>query len=260
MLKSINGITHYSSTLLESTTSVVHAFLGRTGGVSSGHLSSLNMGRRDEDAPGNIMENKRRVAEAFGIDAGKMFTVSQVHGDRVFILDRADLSPEEVKTREADAIVTSINGIAIGVLTADCVPILLHDRKNGVIAAIHAGWKGTAQKIARKCVKTMQERFGTEPKHVTAAIGPAIGPCCYRVNDDVVAAVGYTDRVAKPCEFHWKLDLQKANMLQLQEEGVVEIDNSGICTSCRNDLFFSHRKEGGRTGRQLSFICMRSEV
>lgn len=254
MLKTIHEITYYSSPILEGLPGLTHAFLGRTGGVSSGHLSSLNMGRRDEDTPENIRENKMRVAEAFGIDAEMLFTVSQVHSDRIVVLDESGKTPEEIKALEADAIITDIRGITIGVLTADCVPVLLFDRENKVMAAVHAGWKGTAQGIARKTVLKMTERFGSRPENIVAAVGPSIGPCCYRVDDDVVTAVGYLDQVAIPRESGWHLDLPKANLIQLQEAGVKDVDISGICTSCRTDLFFSHRAEKGRTGRQLSFI------
>lgn len=258
MLKTVHEITYYSSPKLEAIPNLVHTFLGRTGGVSSGHLMSLNMGRREEDTPKNLAENKRRVAEAFGIDAKKIFTVSQVHSDRIVILDNPDAKQEELKTLEADAIITNLKGISIGILTADCVPVLLYDHKNGVIAAVHAGWKGTALKITKKCIKTMQERFGSDPRDITAAIGPAIGICCYKVQDEVVMAVGHIDKVTKACEFHWCLDLPKANLLHLQEAGVGEIDISDICTSCSFELFYSHRKSKGLTGRQLSLISMKS--
>lgn len=259
MLKTIREITHYSSPKLEPFPALTHAFLGRTGGASSGHLLSLNMGRREEDTPENLAENKRRVADAFGIDAKKIFTVSQVHSDRIIVIDNPDTKPDQVKALEADAIITNIKGVAIGILTADCVPVMLYDHRNGVIAAVHAGWKGTAQRIVKKTVKAMKERFGSEPKDITAAIGPAIGLCCYKVQDDVVMAVGHIDKVTKPCEFHWCLDLAKANQIELEEAGVTEIDSSNICTSCSFELFYSHRKSKGLTGRQLSFILMKSE-
>lgn len=254
MLKTSGKITYYSSPNLESFPGLVHAFLGRTGGVSTGHLASLNMGRREDDTPENLKENRRRVADAFGMDVERIFTVSQVHSDRIVTIDNPDVRPEEVKSQEADAIITNVKGISIGILTADCVPVLLYDHKRGVMAAVHAGWRGTAMKISKKCVKEMQERFGTDPKDIATAIGPAIGLCCYKVNDDVVMAVGNIDKVTRPCEFHWCLDLPKANLLHLEEAGVKDIDLSSICTSCRTDLFFSHRREDGRTGRQLSFI------
>lgn len=257
MLKTIQEITYYSSPKLESFPGLTHAFLGRTGGVSKGHLHSLNMGRGEEDTAENLAENKRRVGEAFGFQPSRIFTVSQVHSDRIVILDDPDKSPDELKSIEADAIITNIKGAAIGILTADCVPVLLYDHNNGVIAAIHAGWKGTAHKISKKTVNAMKERFGTKPEDITAAIGPAIGMCCYKVQDDVVMAVGNIDKVTKTCEFHWCLDLAKANLIDLEEAGISKIDSSNLCTSCSFHLFYSHRKERGMTGRQLSFIAMR---
>lgn len=256
MLKTINGITYCSSPNLEAFPGLVHAFLGRTGGVSSGHLVSLNLGRREEDRAENLAENKKRVAKAFGIDADRIFTVSQVHGDRIVIIDNAGTAPEEVKCRGADGIITNVKGIAVGVLTADCVPILLYDSKNKVAAAVHAGWKGTAPRIAKKAVEVMIERYRSRPQDIAAAIGPAIGSCCYEVGQEVVDAVGYRGNASVQREGKWYLDLPKANLLQLQEMGIADIDVSGICTSCRTDLFFSHRGEIGKTGRQLSFISL----
>lgn len=256
MLKTVNEITYYSSPNLEAFPGLVHAFLGRAGGVRAGHLASLNMGRREEDSSENLKENRKRVVEAFGIDEDKIFTVSQVHGNRIVVIDNPDTSPDKIKALEADGIITNIKGVAIGILTADCVSVVLYDHKNKVVAAVHAGWKGTALRIAKNAVEAMMERYGSRPEDMAAAIGPSIGPCCYKVNDDVVVAVGDIDKVARACERHWCLDLPKANLLQLEEAGVKDIALSGICTSCRTDLFFSHRREDGRTGRQLSFISM----
>ncbi len=257
MLKTIQGITYYSSPRLEGVPGLVHSFLGRTGGVSSGHLASLNMGRREEDRAESLFENKRRVGAAFGIDVEKIFTVSQVHSDRIVIIDDPDITPEEIKTQEADGIITDIKGLAISILTADCVPVLLFDRKKEIGAAVHAGWKGTASKISARAIEIMMERFESQSQDIAAAIGPAIGPCCYEVGEEVVSAFGHQSGVAFQHGNKWHVDLPKANLLQLQDAGVTDIDLADICTSCRTDLFFSHRKEMGKTGRQLSFISLK---
>lgn len=257
MLKTIKEISYYSSPNLESSPEIVHAFLGRTGGVSSGHLASLNLGRREEDSAENLAENKRRAVQTFGIDSEGLITVSQVHGDNIIVVDSPDTSPHGIKSLDADGLITNIKGMTIGILTADCVPVILYDGKNKVIAAVHAGWKGTAAKIAVKTVEIMAERYKSRPQEITAAIGPAIGPCCYKVGEDVVAAVGHREEAAELRGCEWYLNLQKANFLQLQGAGVADIDLSDICTSCRTDLFFSHRAEQGKTGRQLSFISLR---
>lgn len=257
MLKIVNGITYYSSSKLGGISGLSHAFLCRTGGVSSGHLATLNMGRRDEDKPESLEENRKRVADAFRIKADRIFTVSQVHGDRIVIIGDTDAAPEDVREMEADAIISDINGISVGVLTADCVPILLFDCKKRVAAAVHAGWKGTALKITSKTVKMMEERFESSPQDIIAAIGPAIGLCCYEVGAQVVTAIGDTNRVSVPYKDRWRLDLPKANLIQLQGAGIIDIDVLNICTSCRTDLFFSHRGERGETGRQLSFISLK---
>jgi YfiH family protein len=254
MLKTIQGITYYSSPKLEVVPGLVHAFLGRTGGVSSGHLASLNLGRREEDRAENLAENKRRVAVAFGIDEGRIYTVSQVHSDRIVIIDNPDITSDEISQKQR--IITDIKGITIGILTADCVPVLLFDRSRKVVAAVHAGWKGTASNISAKAFEIMMERFESQPQDILAAIGPAIGPCCYEVGEEVVSAFGHQKGVAVQHGKNWHIDLPKANHLQLRDAGVTDIDISDICTSCRTDLFFSHRKEMGKTGRQLSFISL----
>lgn len=136
-----------------------------------------------------------------------------------------------------------------------CGPVLFLDSRNKVIAAVHARWKGTVSKIASKTVKMLIERFESRPQEIRAAIGPAIGACCYEVGQEVVDAVVRGNASAQR-EGKWYLDLPRANLLQLQEMGIADIDVSCICTSCRTDLFFSHRKEMGKTGRHLSFISI----
>jgi len=164
---------------------------------------------------------------------------------------------------EADALITNVPGIAVGVETADCVPVLLFDPVKPAVAAVHAGWRSTVKKIVQKAVHRMHEEFGSEPARMIAAIGPAIGPECYEVDERVMGRVrdsfSFWHEVSTPRENdHWDLDLVKANKLELLQIGLAEknVHALGLCTSCRRDLFYSFRAEG-RTGRMLSVIMIK---
>jgi YfiH family protein len=154
-------------------------------------------------------------------------------------------------------------GIAIGVETADCVPILLVDPATPAIAAIHAGWRSTVKKITQKTVERMQDEFGSDPAKLTAAIGPAIGPECYEVDEPVMGPVReafafWQDVAAPRGNEKWSLDLVKANTIELIQAGLQKnhVHSLGLCTSCRRDLFYSFRAEG-RTGRMLSAVMIK---
>ena len=205
------------------------------------------------------------VAGAFGIRPDHLITVNQVHGENIITIDAQGLvdGRTDPRTVEADAMITNARGIAIGVETADCVPILLFDPHVPAVAAVHAGWRSTVKKIVQKVVKRMREEFGSDPSAMIAAIGPAIGPECYEVDEPVMTSVrdafSFWEDIAKPNgDGRWSLDLVKANRLELMQIGLSEknILSLGLCTSCRRDLFYSFRAEG-RTGRMLSVILLK---
>jgi YfiH family protein len=201
------------------------------------------------------------AAALFNITSDRMVTVNQVHGDTVVIVD--DHNYQGVKTTEADAMITSTPGIAIGVETADCVPILLIDPTVPAVAAVHAGWRSTVKNIVRKAVMVMHDRFGSDPTKLIAAFGPAIGPECYEVDGPVMGSVReafpfWMDVAYPRGHGKWSLDLVKANRMELLQAGVEvkNIHSLGMCTSCRRDLFYSFRAEG-RTGRMLSIVMIK---
>ena len=242
--------------------SILHGFCTRIGGVSGGPYASLNFSPREGDPPDHVRENWQRLASAFGIPCEQFFVVNQVHGQRILVIEDAR-SCHSLEERPYDAIVTDRPGVAIGIKTADRAPVLLLDRRCRVIAAVHAGWRGTALGIAARAVRMMGQRFGTRPGDLSALIGPSIGPCCYEIDGPVFEAMsgwGEADRVLRPGarEGRWMLDLPLANRLQLEEEGVdpERISVSGLCTCCRRDLFYSHRRDGAKTGRHLNFILL----
>ncbi len=253
-MRTLNGIKFFSSQLFGE--GVVHGFLTRHGGVSAPPYESLNFDARDTDPGENVEENRSRFYNAFGVE--KLATVNQVHGSAVFRLEGAlPAAPPE-----ADAIVTDMGGIAIGMLTADCLPLLIHDPVNNAIGAVHAGWKGTALGVAMNTVKEMGRLFGSRPGDLKAAIGPAIGPCCYKVGENVMEEFLNNWRGLESflmLEDGLRLDLGAENLSQLLYIGVPQknISASAPCTACTGD-FFSYRRDNGRTGRQLSFIMLRN--
>ena len=257
-MRVISGISFLSSPLIEAK-GVRHAFLSRRGGVSSAPFETLNFDERDTDAPENIRENRRIIGQAFGINAERLVTVNQVHGNTVHLVTEKNIGG---LTPDADAIITGLKSVPIGIMTADCLPIIIYDPVNNAIGAAHGGWKGTALGVAVRTIEAMAESFGTAARDVVAALGPHIGPCCYQVKGNVIdefeKAFGDTSSYIKKSGDGFTLDLGAATIKQLEEIGVEpeKINALCPCTSCNNGDFFSYRKDGGRTGRQLSFITL----
>lgn len=280
---------------------LVHGFSTRLGGAST--LASadaaaksprmkvesvLNLGYTDWDSNENVLENRLRFFRAIGARNMRVVTLRQIHSDIVNVVDGShlDIASDAPK---GDALVTVEKGILLIVQTADCIPILLADTKRKAVAAIHAGWRGTLQRIAAKTIGRMQMEFGTHPKDVVAALGPGIGGCCYEVGHEVAKEFaaqfpnardwfeGPFDGVASgdndpnwlpwltmkppghaPPPLRVHLDLIAANRSILLDAGVTRknISDSALCTSCRTDLFFSYRRER-TTGRMMAAIGIR---
>jgi YfiH family protein len=238
-----------------------NGFSTRLGGVSPFPENDLNLAGFGEDADENIIENRRRFLNIFE-ENYTLTTVWQVHGDKIRIVKtEKDIQNTEEKF---DALVSDVPNILIGVKTADCVPILLGDRKNKAFAAIHAGWRGTVESIARKAIEKMRENYGTKPQDLICAIGPAASCKNYEVGKDVIDA--FEEKFSTSGKLfvetrknHALIDLHRANKEQLIDSGVAEenIFTAPFCTLERTDLFFSYRKEKilyGKTGRLLSVI------
>jgi purine-nucleoside/S-methyl-5'-thioadenosine phosphorylase / adenosine deaminase len=233
---------------------LVHGFLGRRGGVSCGPFAQLNLSYHVGDAPEMVQENWRRV----GDDAGglRWARMQQVHGDRVVIIDNVDLDGGE-----ADAMVTGTPGTAAGVLTADCVPILLVAPGHQIVAAVHAGWRGTLAGVARRAVQHIEQACGTQAAEVHAALGPSIDGCCYEVDRSIADALeqrwgAQSDAVSRTRGSKPMVDLRRINTAILEGAGVrrAQIVTVGPCTRCAATEYFSHRAANGPTGRQWSFI------
>lgn len=177
--------------------------------------------------------------ESFPVDGASL---KQVHSDHVIVADREGI------LGEGDALVTNLAGLAISIRTADCYPVLLADRKNEAIAAIHAGWRGTAARIVSRTLEQMRKNYETNPSDVLAAIGPGIGGCCYEVGDEVAREFGFSGRT--------HLDLLSENRKQLVNCGVPaeNVEALNVCTFCDAERFFSYRREKESSGRMTSFI------
>jgi purine-nucleoside/S-methyl-5'-thioadenosine phosphorylase / adenosine deaminase len=229
-----------------------HGFTTRRGGVSAPPWDSLNLGGAVGDDPAHVAENWARLERATGLAFAR---VRQVHGARAVRLD-APCAP----ALEADVVVSRGAGVAACVSVADCVPVLLADPETGAVAAVHAGWRGTIEGAAAEGVRALAREAGAPAGRLLASIGPSIGPCCYEVSPDLAArfraALGdEVVRAGSSAAPH--LDLWEANVRILRAAGVASIEVAGRCTSCERDLFFSHRRDAGRTGRQMAFIAPR---
>lgn len=212
-------------------------FTTRRGGVSAGPYATLNLGLWTEDDPERVRENRARLAREVGASLAQG---RQVHGTHVRRVDQADPEPAE-----ADGQVTTLAGVAPTVLVADCLPIALV--APGAVAMLHAGWRGLAAGIVQEGVAAVSELAG---KLAAAAIGPGVGSCCYRVGEEVHAAFAGEGRVGDD-----RLDLKALARRRLESAGVPEVHDVGVCTMCADPgLFFSHRRDGGVTGRQAGVV------
>lgn len=264
---------------------VVHGFSTRQGGITTAYGGrTLNLGFTKDDKRDNVEKNRTRLLLSIGAaDKRKpwpLVTLRQIHSDLIHVVRSAEPS-----RLTGDGLITNLPGIALAVMTADCLPVLLVDRKNKAVGAFHAGWRGTVQRIVEKGLGIMRHEFGTRPQDVFAAIGPGIQACCYEVGEELreqfhsqfayagelfhevkhsdivrekypllfmnMRAPGHGDQCIK---LH--LDLREANRRQLIEAGVPKKQITALenCTACDTRGFFSHRAEKGRTGRMMAVI------
>jgi YfiH family protein len=273
---------------------LLHGFSTRTGGRTQAYrpnqrAGELNLGFTATDSRETVLANRRLFVEAVAGEtttAPSLVTLKQIHSSLVRIAGKADAGEEA--RHKADGMMTSERGILLGIQTADCIPVLIADRKRRAVAAFHAGWRGTLKRIVEHGAGRMRLEFGSRPEDLVAAIGPGIAQCCYAVGEEVRAEfesqfsyaaelfceVFDSDPVKEkyPMLFltarapghsnlgpSLHLDLVEANRRQLLDAGVAaeNIFVQGDCTSCRTDRYFSHRADHGFTGRSLSVIGIR---
>lgn len=232
------------------------------GGVSRENYESFNLGLFSGDEEANVLENRERLINEIGTD--KLYFPYQTHKDKIALIDADFLLKKKEEQQQllygVDALITNQKNVCIGIGTADCVPILIYDPTNHVLAAIHAGWRGTAERLPEKVVSEMVSTYGSLPKDLLVGIGPSISQKNFEVGDEVVIAfrdakfdiekIGVRNKVTD--KYH--IDLWLSNQILLEEQGICKenIEIAGLCTFERNDLFFSARRQTIFSGRMIT--------
>lgn len=254
---------YLTSDLLE----VPHCFSTRLGGVSTGALSSLNLGLGRGDSLENVMENYRILGNAVGFSLEDLVFARQTHTDivRAVTAENSGEGLYRPVPSECDGLITNTPGVALTVFTADCTPILLWDSVTGAVGAVHAGWRGTVADIVGKAVRAMHQCYGSRPADIHGAIGPNIGMCCFETDEDVPHAVEQllgpeADRfiLSRGGKFH--VDLKGANRYLLNRAGVEAVDVSEACTACQQNRFWSHRLVGQKRGSMAAIIVCKGDI
>ncbi|MDM5316618.1 peptidoglycan editing factor PgeF [Fictibacillus sp. b24] len=257
----------------EQNSKIVAGFTTREGGNSSEPFYSMNMGFHVNDNPDTVRKNRKKFAESIGFPVENWVGSKQVHRAKIVKVSmnkRGHGSLDfETAIPDTDALYTSDEDILLTSLYADCVPLYFYAPNEQLVGLAHAGWKGTVAKIGPEMVKIWCEKENVDVKTIQAAIGPSIGDCCYEVDDRVINEVitalnGMDDcTIFKKNEFEkYQLNLKSLNEKLLLHAGVLQenIIISDQCTSCKNDIFFSHRKDMGKTGRMMSYIGRKGDL
>ncbi len=262
-----NGVVFYKDTMLDATNLVCHAFSTRIGGVSKNAYSFLNLGTTTDDEQKNVQKNFRLFSEATKIPVGCMVLSNQVHDDAIRIVTKEDCGKGILKKSDilrTDALITAEKNVALVTFYADCTPLLLLDTKKKVIASVHSGWRGTLLKIAQKTVLKMVNTFHSDPKDIVCAIGPSIKQCHFEVKRDVYDTfvlefgdLAKQNTVQKGDKYYINTDALNKDMLLYSGIPQNNISVCPLCTYCNNDVFFSHRGDGGLTGRMCATIMLK---
>lgn len=245
-----NGIRYYTFSLLQG--KVPHAAFTRQGGISSPPWDSLNLGGTVGDDPRHVHKNKQLAMQTFGRQIESLYEIWQVHGRQVVVATAP--RPLNTPLAQADVLLTDRPEVTLLMRFADCVPILLHEPRQGVVGIAHAGWQGTVKGTALAAVEAMRTHFGSKPAEILAALGPSIGPDHYEVGEGVIMAIHQAfgkeaSRLLYPFDGHVHLDLWAANRLWLERAGVGQIEVAELCTACHPEDWYSHRASQGHTGR-----------
>lgn len=264
--KTEHGVPYLVSEGLAAAGGIAHGFSTRLGGVSTGMWDSLNLGISRGDDPDRVRENYRRFLSAIGAEGYALAMCDQVHGTVIHNVTTADIKrdPYQPIGLEGDGLMTAVPGVALTVFTADCLPIFLYDPRRRVIAALHAGWRGTAAGIVTAAVEQMTALYGTDPADLLAAIGPGIGPDCFETHEDVPNAMTAALLGNSLPYLHLKdngkfsVDLKGINARRLELAGLdpAHIDLCSECTSCMGDKYWSHRRLGTQRGSMASSIAL----
>ena len=239
-----------------------HCFTTRIGGVSDGVYSTLNLSRTRENNPEHKKENLMRVCGAIGVPYESITLVNYAHGDGVYLVGANDAGKgitKETDLPPCDALVIRESGITAHTLHADCVPLFFLDPMKRVACVSHAGWRGVYYGITGNIIELFQEKCGCSPKDILVGIGPHIMGCCFEVQEDVAKPFmeKFGEAVAMTRQGKTYVDLQLALLRQMEQCGLLpeHITCADLCTCCREDLFYSHRRDCGKTGAMGSFIA-----
>lgn len=241
-------------------------FSTRRNGYSQNGFESLNIGLHVNDDPHHVIQNRKKIADIISSPLESWVCKEQVHDNKIVKMSKEDCGVGTLRYEDGikgtDGIYTSDKGVLLTSCYADCVPLYFLSPKSNLIGLAHAGWKGTVKNIAKEMIHTWVQEEKADIDDILVAIGPSIGSCCYIVNDLVKNQV--TDVLASPFSAvgretapeQYTLDLKEVNRLLILEAGVKEenITISSYCTSCEKEMFFSHRRDQGKTGRMMSFI------
>ena len=230
---------------------VTCGFTTRTGGVSRPPFASLNLGARTADDPENIRRNRLTVYSRYGADERTVALMDQVHGNTVRIVECGGVYPE------TDGLVTTVPGVFLGVLTADCVPMLVCDPVRGIAGAVHCGWRSIVGGIAERAVGLVSGSLGASPGDIRIALGPSAGPCCYEIGDETAEKLNPGSVVMRNGGMYGNL---KAEIRQrLLGCGITGgcIEDISECTICQEEKYFSHRRDGLDSGRMMGFIMIK---
>ncbi len=234
-------------------------FTTRRGGVSGGRFSELNFSRRWTAPEAKVEENLELLALVQGFDRRRLFVATQVHGADGLCCD--GLEPNEVLGRQVDFLTSSEPGSLVGVITADCIPVLLFDPVARAVAAAHAGWRGVVAGVVEAAVRHMGKQYGSSPSDLLVALGPAIGPCCFEVGPEVAEKFTEPALAVRLVRGRSHVDLHLAVFDRLSRLGIEtgHMEVVAECTACNPDKYHSYRRDGSPIGQHLSFIGMRPE-
>lgn len=246
---------------------VVLAFSTRLGGVSQGPFGTLNLGMHVGDESLAVQENRWRFSHALGIKASDWVVGEQVHSNKVVTVTDEHRGKGALAQDTAiwgvDGLVTATPGLWLACFYADCVPMVFWDEKARVVGIAHGGWRGTLANVGGEVVKSMIRNFDCNPCNIHATIGPAIGPCCYGVGEDVAKEFRgrFLAGVVSQVDGGITLNLKEANRQQLVTSGLIDsqIHVSNLCTACNQRLFFSYRRDKSPTGRMVACVGLRDE-
>ena len=265
-----NGVTWLSATPFEKMEGIVQGFSTRLGGVSTEHLSSMNLSFSRGDQEENVRENFRRIADAIGFTPEDLVFSDQTHTTNIRVVTEADRGKGFTKPldyTDVDGLITDVPGLVLATFYADCVPLYFVDPIRKAVGLSHSGWRGTVGRMGAATIRAMQKHYGTDPKHLICAIGPSICQDCYEVSEDVAEAFAkeFPDNEKEILKSKgsgkYLLDLWRANEIVFMEAGVPkeQIVTTNLCTCCNPKLLFSHRASHGKRGNLGAFLMIKEQ-